>query len=222
MSLSGHYALVDHEGDVWIDASQATLAFVRDRRVRERWSEASSLPLMTVAELTGHLIHSGILMVGEAFDIAHVTGSKPVTAARMLSWVPFDPDDPVHAGVRGVAGAHAAEGLDDLVERATRSLDAITPVVSAVDPDRELAFPWTPTLSMTARELFRSRIVELVVHLDDLAHSVGEEDIPLDAEAISIACHVATDIVVLRHGPTAVVRALCRPDRNSIDALRTF
>jgi hypothetical protein len=177
---------------------------------------------MTVADLAGHLTHSGILMVEEAFALDVVAGSECFSAATMLSWVPADPEDATHAQVREVAGTQAASGLDDLVQRAGSSLDTIEPLLASVDPDRSLAFPWVPSMSMTAREFFRSRILELVVHVDDLAQSIGEPDIPLHADAVTAACHVATDINVVRHGPVAVVRALCRPDRNSVAALRAF
>jgi hypothetical protein len=207
---------------VWWDAARATVAFVGDPRVRERWSEASSLPLMTVADLAGHLTHSGILMVEEAFALDVVDGSRCFSAATMLSWVPSDPDDVAHAQVRHVAGTQAANGLDDLVQRASSSLDTVESLLASVDPDRALAFPWVPSLSMTAREFFRSRILELVVHVDDLALSIGEPDIPLHADAITTACHVATDINIMRHGQVAVARALCRPDRNAVAVLRAF
>jgi len=222
MSHGGHYGSVGDEAMIWMDAARATLAFIGDGRVSDRWSAESSLPLMTVSELTGHLVHSGILMVGEAFAIAEVSDSEPVTAAMMLSWVPADPDSSIHADVRHVGGSHAAHGLQSLIERATVSLDAMAPTVATVSQSKVVAFPWAPKLSMTAGELFLSRIVELVVHVDDLARSVGEPTIPLDDRAIATACHVAADINIVRHGPTAVVRSLCRPDRSSPDTLRTF
>jgi hypothetical protein len=213
---------VGEASEVWTKASRATLAFVGDHRVRDRWTEDSSLPLMTVADLTGHLIHSGILMVAEAFAIEPVSGAKPITAAQLLSWVPADADDPAHAEVRDVAGSNAASGIDDLVARATVALGEVEQAVSSLNPDQLLAFPWVPTLTMSADELFRSRIVELAVHLDDLAQSIDEPELPLDPDAIAMACHVATDINVARHGPARVLRALCRPDRSTIDALRAF
>jgi hypothetical protein len=161
-------------------------------------------------------------MVEEAFALDVAPGSERFTAATMLSWVPADPEDAAHAQVRQVAGTQAAKGLDDLIERAISGLDTVESMVASVDPDRALAFPWVPSLSMTAREFFRSRILELVVHVDDVARSIGEPDIPLNTDAITTACHVATDINVVRHGPVPVVRALCRPERSPVEALRAF
>ena len=177
---------------------------------------------MTVAALAGHLLHSGILMVDEAFAITEVPVGKPITAARLLSWTPLEGESPVHDGVRAFAESQAIKGRDELVERARASLKRGEAAVADASPNMALAFPWTPSLSMTLVEFLRTRILELVVHGDDLAHSVGVEQLPFERDAIDLACHLGVDINLERYGSAAVLRSLFRRDRNSLDALRTF
>jgi hypothetical protein len=75
---------------------------------------------------------------------------------------------------------------------------------------------------MTLDELLRARILELVVHLDDLACSVGVTELPAPTDAIALTCHLGVEIDMKRYGPEGVLRALFRPDRAAEDALRTF
>ena len=63
------------------------------------------------------------------------------------------------------------------------------------------------------------RIVEQVVHLDDLARSIGAEpwSNPLGADALVIAC--GAEIGRLRSGSAAMVRALFRDDQSVLPVL---
>lgn len=220
---------------LWVEASHAALSLVEEPRVRARWSEPSSLPLMPVGSLAGHLLHSGVLMVEEAFAIPEVPTVGPFSAARMLAWVPLDDASPVHDGVRAFSHSEAVEGCEQLVKRVRASLKRSEASLSTALPDTILAFPMTPGqeaaavdgaarphLSMSVFEFLRSRLLELVVHGDDLAHSVGIEELPFEREVIDLVCHTGIDINIERYGSAAVLRSLFRRDRNSLNALRTF
>jgi hypothetical protein len=177
---------------------------------------------MSVGALAGHLLHSGVLMVEEAFANTEVPVGGPFSAARMLAWTPLDDASPVHDGMRTVAESQSVEGCEDLVRRVRLSLPRSTASLAAATPTTIIAFPWTPCLSMTLPEFLRSRLLELVVHGDDLAHSVGIEDLPFAPEAIDLACHTGIDINLQRYGSVAVLRSLFRSDRTTVNALRTF
>jgi len=73
---------------------------------------------------------------------------------------------------------------------------------------------------MTLDEFLRARILELVVHLDDLTWSVGVKELPVPTEAIELSCHLGLDITMKRYGSEEVLRALFRRDRAPGDALR--
>ncbi|HZE33962.1 MAG TPA: hypothetical protein VE198_21340 [Actinoallomurus sp.] len=66
-----------------------------------------------------------------------------------------------------------------------------------------------------------SRLLELVVHSDDLAYSVGMPTPELPAEATETVVDLLSRIALRRHGPTNVLRALSRAERapSSISAL---
>jgi hypothetical protein len=177
---------------------------------------------MSVAALVGHLVVGGILRVEDALATEPPADFKPVTAAQLLSWVPLGSDDGVHGQVREVAAKYAVPGVDHLIERATTSLDRVAPMLQAEGLERVVAYPWAPSLSMTVRELLRSRVLELVVHVEDVAASIGADDFALDPDAVRIACHLGIDVNIERYGAASVVRALCRRERHGTDSLRTF
>jgi hypothetical protein len=72
--------------------------------------------------------------------------------------------------------------------------------------------PWEGVALSTADWLL-SREVELVVHADDLAVSVGLPTLHFPAEVVADVLAAMTALSVERHGANAVVRAIARPHR---------
>jgi hypothetical protein len=101
---------------LWIETSQVTLSLVEDQRISARWSDASSLPEMTIGSMVGHLLHSGILLLEESLD-RPVPAGRPLTTAEIFSLTPMNAGDSAHEAVREVASAQEAGGLLDLLER---------------------------------------------------------------------------------------------------------
>jgi hypothetical protein len=213
---------MDELSQVWLDAADAALSFVEDPRVGERWADPSSLPGMTVGALAGHLVQSGVLQAGNGLVVGEPPAGAPITAAKMYSWIPLDLASPVHETVRALAASQMVEGREDLIERGRASWRQSEALLAEASLSRVVAHPVTPTLPITLGEFLRTRILELVVHVDDLAHSIGVEDPPIDQRGIDITCQLGIEINVERYGSAAVLRALFRRDRYSLDALRTF
>jgi hypothetical protein len=207
---------------LWADTSGAVIEFSDSPPVAMKWTEPSSLPHMTVAALAGHLVHSGILMVGEALSLSPMP-SEPRTAAQLLSGVPLDAASATHDGVRAVAESQALKGREDLIRRARACVERATARLDEHSDTDLVAFPWDPPIvTMTLSELLRTRLLELVVHLDDLAVSVEVDELLVPPAAVAVACAVAVEIDIERYGATNVVRALCRSGRNPPAALRAF
>ena len=75
-------------------------------------------------------------------------------------------------------------------------------------------------LTIRFDEYLKTRIVEQVVHLDDLARSVDREPWPMPEAAQSLVIHLGIDVARVRSGGTAVVRALYRSRLDPV--LRVF
>jgi hypothetical protein len=65
-------------------------------------------------------------------------------------------------------------------------------------------------------------VVELVVHVDDLATSLGAEPAPLQPGTSRVAIDALVDVARLRYGDLAVLRALARRERDQVEALRVL
>ncbi|MEU8176518.1 hypothetical protein AB0C14_26905 [Microbispora hainanensis] len=66
-----------------------------------------------------------------------------------------------------------------------------------------------------------TRLVELVVHLDDLAVSLDIPTSPVPAEAADAVAVCLTRIAVARHGLLPVIRILSRRER-AVDQIAAF
>lgn len=138
------------------------------------------------------------------------------TAAEYYASNPGDPEADQQVLARGAEtakGGWARLYLD--VGRAVQSLEERLPEEPASHriPARGYA--------LLLDEYLRTRIVELVVHLEDLTRSLDlpRYDLPV---ATRIAISALIETAVVRHGATAVLHALARRELDSVEALRVL
>ena len=67
--------------------------------------------------------------------------------------------------------------------------------------------------SMSLDEYLVTRLLELVVHLDDLAVSLGVDTPAVDAQAVDLVTQCFLGVARIRNGDVAVIRALARRER---------
>ena len=119
---------------------------------------------------------------------------------RGIESAPGSPDDFV------VDWAHTAAGLIARLEQ---------------EPEGRLVQVYGG-LVLTLDEYLATRLIELVVHADDLATSLAVAPPPLPAAATGLVITNLVDVARLRHGDAAVVRALTRRERDTVEALRVI
>jgi hypothetical protein len=85
-------------------------------------------------------------------------------------------------------------------------------VVLSVPPETPVLIPWQGW-ALRASDLLTTRMMEMVVHSDDLAVSVGVETPEVPPEVAERVLGLLTRVAVRRHGQAALVRALSRPQR---------
>ncbi|MFP5331913.1 MAG: hypothetical protein ACLGHX_06115 [Acidimicrobiia bacterium] len=67
-----------------------------------------------------------------------------------------------------------------------------------------------------------TRLVELIVHSDDLAVSVGAIPPAFSREATGAVIDCLVGVARVRHGDEAVITALSRRERDTVNALRVL
>jgi hypothetical protein len=195
--------------DAFLAAAEVAAAYLREPAVSARWSVPSALSGFSVGGLARHLANQ-VTHVGPALLAA--PGTAPVTMLehyRRSAWFTEDVDgaDNVRIRTQGDAAAGTPAALADEVDDALAELRRIVPEQPA---DRIVTVDeWGLTLD----DFLLTRVLELVVHLDDLAVSVGTPTPPLPPAATGATIRLLADIAAWRHGPLAVVRAMARQER---------
>jgi hypothetical protein len=136
------------------------------------------------------------------------------------AWIGTDLDTEFNQGIRDGGEAAAADGPEQLAARTAACVEELRTSLPAA-PDKPVRRPTWGPYSVSLDTFVTSRILELIVHSDDLAHSVAVPTPEFPAAAIEAVVDVLTRIALRRHGQTAVLRALSRSERApaSISAL---
>jgi hypothetical protein len=147
---------------------------------------------------------------------------EPISAAAYFASIlkTSDLDAPINVDVQ-TRSQHAAEdGWESLVSRVDAAAEALRSRLANEPDTRKIRV--LGGLVMHLDDYIATRLVEVVVHADDLAVSVGLPTPEFDPGVVDVAIDEMVAIGRLRHGDFAVVRALSRRERDEFDALRVF
>ncbi len=185
---------------------------LRAPEVATSWSQPSALPDFGVSGLAGHLARS-VTQVQRIVEDPPA-GGEPIPVLDHFTrnpWVATEQDDPLHVAIRERGEDTAADGPAALADTVDASLAWLERQLPAEPADRvvELTGMWCLTLD----DFLLTRLVELVVHTDDLAVSVGIPTPALPEEATDLLVDLLARLAVWRHGPLPVLRALSRQER---------
>jgi hypothetical protein len=181
--------------------------------VAEAWDQPSALAGFTVGGLAAHLGWMIILvadaLAGEPPNLPAVTAEEHY---RRAPWTDADLDADINVAIRdggeeAAAGGHAAflAGLDTALARVRADLPGTA-------PDRLVATS-VGAWALPLPQSLLTRLVEIAVHSDDLAVSVGLPTPELPDAAIRPVLGLLVILAAGRHGQPAVLRALTRSER---------
>ncbi len=181
--------------------------------VRAAWDRESACAGMTVGGLTFHLLkQAGNTMRGLR---AAPDDAPPIAIQEhyaRAAWVEAGPDDEANVSIREGENDGAQVGPDVVLALAEEWAADLPALFEAPrDPDT-IFIPWQGW-SLTTEDFVTTRMMELVVHGDDLASSVGLDTPTYPEAVITPVVGLLTGVAVRRHGQTAVVRGLSRPQR---------
>jgi uncharacterized protein (TIGR03083 family) len=206
----------------------APLLLLAGRAQAARYDGPSALAEFSVRGLAGHLLRAMTSVEGylDAAGPPAVPGAgvEPVTAAAYYATVlgsgPTDINDDLNRSVRQ-RGVEAAPGrAAELAAVWAATTDRLRSRLAAEPAGRFVSV--YGGIVLTLDDYLLTRLVEVVVHGDDLAGSLGVEPPALDRDATGLVIATLVEVARIRHGDTAVVRALTRRERDTVGALRVL
>ncbi|HEX6075208.1 MAG TPA: maleylpyruvate isomerase N-terminal domain-containing protein [Micromonosporaceae bacterium] len=198
---------------VFLATAEVVLDLVRDRAVGTRWAEPSALPGFTTGGLAAHLAGQ----VTRADSVLRGLPS-PDSAIALLDhyqrsdWVHSDRDSEINVAIRESGERHAEAGQHGVVELTGAALERLRQRLPTEPSGRVVELPWAGWC-LTLDDFLITRIMEMVVHSDDLAVSVDVDTPRMPGDALDATIRLLAAVAARRHGALAVIRTFSRVER---------
>lgn len=202
--------------DDFLAASDAALGLLASAEVTGRWAEPSACAGFTVGGLAAHLgwqVQSARWAV-ESERPEDGAALTPVTAHyEQAAWVGADLEAPVNQGIVQTGETRAEQGPAEVLRLTREARAYLAGRFAELSPEEVVAVPWIEGRAMTLNDVLTTRVLELVIHADDLAASVDLETPLAPESAYARVFALLTPLAARRHGPVALLRALSRSER---------
>jgi uncharacterized protein (TIGR03083 family) len=199
--------------DAYLLAVDSVVDLLARPEVAAGWKSPSALAEWTVGGLAGHLagqVFAGVNLIG-----AEPSELTPITLDdhyRRVSWIGAAVDDEVSVDIRAGGDEYADAGPQALVARVVEGRTRLGALLAETSPDRPVLVPWQGW-ALRRDDFLVMRMMEITVHSDDLAASVGITAPTLPDDVLGPVLALLTRLAVRRHGQSAVVAALTRAER---------
>lgn len=198
----------------FLECGHATRDLLGHNAITNAWNHASALEDFNLGALAGHTAFQ-VLSVNTALASSD-PGDTPLVGLRdhyqQAAWLNTPITSPANTKIRSVGADLATDGPGKLAEALTTTLADLETVFADLGADHVVYVPnWGYRVRLD--DYLRTRVMEMVVHLDDLAVSVDIEGVELSQEANAEAVEILADLSAQRHGWRALVRSLARQER---------
>jgi uncharacterized protein (TIGR03083 family) len=197
----------------FVAAVDSVVELVGRPEVTAGWEAPSALAEWTVGGLAGHL--AGQAFAGVSLIEADPSDLEPISLDEhyeRASWIGAAVDDEVSVDIRSGGDANAEAGPQALLARLAEARDRLPELLAGTTSDRPVLVPWQGW-ALRRDDFLVMRMMEITVHSDDVAASVGITAPSLPAPVLDPVLALLTRLAVRRHGQSAVVAALSRAER---------
>jgi len=214
--IGEHVGMNDVRG-AFLTAARAAVELIGRKDVGDRWHDPSVLEGLTIGALACHL-GRGILTPHWYLDMPEPEPPAVDAATYFARFAESTADAAIDVAIRSRSEEMATAGWARLYLDVDRANDTLAKRLETEPVDKLV-----PAMGLALRvdEYLKTRIVELVVHLDDLARSLAVAP-PNLAGAKDIAINLLVETAAVRHGRDAVLHALARRELDDVDALRVL
>jgi hypothetical protein len=199
--------------EAYLIAAESAAALIASPSVTAAWTEPSALAGFTVGGLAAHL-------AGQVFTASQALASPSATSEQVtllghyerVTWIGADLDDDINVAIRSSGEQSAEPGAAAVSARLDAALRDLREALPSAPDDWRVQPPAGPW-SLRLDDFLVTRMMEIAVHSDDLACSVGIATPSLPASILDPVFALLSALAVRRHGPTALLRALSRAER---------
>ncbi|WP_327581758.1 maleylpyruvate isomerase N-terminal domain-containing protein [Nonomuraea sp. NBC_00507] len=204
----------------FLDTAEVVSGLLHSPALTERWERPSALAEFRVSGLAGHLARAVFNVERWVAEPPQADGTPIDAVAYFLAGAGPAPDlgDTVPRRIREVGEQEAVGGPAVLAEEFDAARARLTALLPPLPLDRPVGV-FAHVLPLD--QCLLTRLVELVVHLDDLAVSMKVPTPPVSTEATDAVTACLTRIAVARHGFLPVIRTLSRRER-ATDPIAAF
>ena len=207
LTYAGH---LDHTAVV--RAVDSLVDLVASPAVAAAWDRESALPGMTVGGLTRHLVSQ------PECAVEFLSAPPPATAQTVslmdyyarVDWLAAPISAEENTSIRDDFNELAAPGASDSLAILERSRNELPSAISAASPTTYVAWQ---DCALNLDDFLVCRLLEIVVHTDDLAMSLDLPSPRFDPEVLDPVLGLMAALSQRRHGQDSVVRALARTER---------
>ncbi len=195
--------------ELFLANSAVVLTAVSDPVVADAWDDDSVLDGQTIGSLVAHLARGSVWVVGHYLNAAPPDGPVDFeTAAEYYAIVASALTSEDHASIRDRGATIAADGHPSVVAQLTDHVGELTELLPNENAERLVAVFAGKVMRLD--DYLVTRLVEQVVHLDDLAESLGIEPWQTAPGVAPLVISCGAEIGRLRSGGPAMIRALFR------------
>lgn len=205
----------------FLHAADVAVRLLKEPEVQIRWKDQSKLERMTIGMLACHLgrqIRVAAKLLGEQPDASPVLERVDEHYSK-AAWVRAKTlDDP--ANDRTADEGEAAQGYAAMIELVSIAEGTVREWIATGRAVDVVSVPWQGW-SLRRADFLLTRMLEIVVHSDDLARSIGRPTPEFPDDVFDPVSALLLRIAARRHGQAAVISALSRRERMP-DALNAF
>jgi len=203
----------------FLEASRGIRPLIESPELARRWNDESVLAGFSVRGLAGHLVRAVQGAVAYlAQDVPE--GAEPVPAPDYYAKVLWSLGDAGNKEVIVRGEENASAGPTELVATYDQAVIDLEHVLITEPSDRLVRVFMDVVLRYD--DYLPSRMCELLIHTDDLAVTLGLEPPAPPQAASDVAIEHLVEVARRVHGDRAVLIALSRRERDTVNALRVF
>ena len=205
---------------LFLACSRAARSLAGAPEVKAGWDEASALERWKVSGLTGHLVRA-TTSVEAYLDAEQAPEGEAISPARYYELIlDRDLESTLNVAVRSRGDEMAAEGLAPLLSLWDGTLARLEDRLDYETASRRVRV--FDDLVLKLDDYLVTRILEMLVHADDVAVSTGAALPEFPTAAYDLVIGALVDVARLHRGDLAVLRALARRERDEVEALRVL